>query len=219
MTRFAALITWGLDLQTGKLIRAEQAQRRPGKGRYRCLDERCGRDLTVARSKHGRQHFRHFRNAHAESCVFYSAGGAQTRHSAAQLLLKTLFTEALKLRTAMPLLLFNTPAGPQTVLPFIVAATAETEWTCPQTGRRADVALLDAAGQPVLLIEVWHTHAVDADKERDFAAYFWIEVEANQVLSAQNVLHVRNHGNLPEMLALAWKQYELFGVVQSAGSG
>lgn len=75
-----------------------------------------------------------------------------------------------------------------------------------------DLALLDRCGQPILLVEVWHTHAVDSDKRRDLTPYWWIEVEANQVLSETDTLNIRSHDNLPAQLALAWEQFELFRV-------
>lgn len=96
------------------------------------------------------------------------------------------------------------------VLPFVQAYEVVMEWRCPQSGRRVDLALLDQSGRPVLLVEVWHTHAVDGDKGNDLADYWWIEVEANEVLSDTDKLYIRNHDNLPPQLALAWEQFELF---------
>lgn len=214
MSRTPARITWALDIQAGKLVKADRAEHRPGKGRYRCLDERCSRDLTVARSKQGRQHFRHFRNGHSEGCVFHDL--AKGKHEAAQRVLATLFAEALRRRTPMPLMVFNTPEGVQTVLPFIQAHEVVMEWRCPMTGRRVDLALLDQSGLPVLLVEVWHTHAVDGEKRNDLTSYWWIEVEANDVLADTDKLLVRNHDNLPPQLALAWEQFELFRLDASA---
>lgn len=203
-------ITWALDLAADTLVRAERAERRPGKGRYRCLDDRCCADLTVARSRLGRQHFRHFRNSHATGCAFHNLSKPQTQHKAAQLLLRTLFAEAMMCRIPMPVLVFNTPSGVQQVLPFVHARTVAVEWECPSTGRRADLALLDGGGAPILLIEVLHTHAVTSEKRRDLSGYWWIEVEAKQVLLDARRLIVRSHDNLPEMLALQWEQFELF---------
>lgn len=57
---------------------------------------------------------------------------------------------------------------------------------------------------------VWHTHRVDGDKRSDLTAYWWIEVEANDVLADADKLHICNHDNLPPKLALAWEQFELF---------
>lgn len=54
------------------------------------------------------------------------------------------------------------------------------------------------------------THAVDLDKQGDLSPYRWIEVEANQVLADPTALSIRNHGNLPETLSLAWEQFDLF---------
>ena len=157
-------------LNTGKWIKADRADRKPGKGRYRCLDGRCARDLTVARSKYGRQHFRHFRNSHAEGCVFQRMRSGQDTHKAAQVLLEALFSQALKRNIPMPLLVFDTANGRREVLPFISAAQVVTEWECPISKRKADVALLDEAGRAVLLVEVWHTHAVDLEKRNGFVA-------------------------------------------------
>lgn len=205
-------IMWALDLKTGKLVKADRAERKPGKGRYRCLDEKCGHDLTVARSKHGRLHFRHFRTGNAEGCAFHGPGKSQTQHRAAQVLLHVLLSEALKRRIPMPLFLFNTPSGLRTVLPFILASNVVMEWQCPQSDRRADLAILDAENRPVLLVEVFHTHAVDLPKRQDFSPYWWIEVEAKKVLADPERLDIRNHDNLPEYLALAWQQFELYVV-------
>lgn len=115
----------------------------------------------------------------------------------------------------MPLMVFNTPAGVRTVLPFVQAHEVVMEWRCPLSGRRVDLALLDQSGHPVLLVEVWHTHAVDDDKRSDLAAYWWIEVEAKEILLNPDVLIVRSHGNMPSQLALEWEQLSLL----AAGSG
>ncbi len=213
MKRTFSQINWAVDLNTGKWITADRADRKPGKGRYRCLDGRCGRDLTVARSKYGRQHFRHFRNSHAEGCVFQRLRSGQDTHKAAQVLLLTLFSEALKRNIPMPLLVFDTANGRREVLPFISAARVVTEWECPVSKRKADVALLDETGRAVLLVEVWHTHAVDLEKRIDLSPCWWIEVEASRVLADPTALIVRNHGNLPDALAMAWEQFQLFAVL------
>ena len=34
MSRTPARITWALDIQSGKLVKADRAEHRPGKGRY-----------------------------------------------------------------------------------------------------------------------------------------------------------------------------------------
>lgn len=73
------------------------------------------------------------------------------------------------------------------------------------------MAFLDATGHPVLLIEICNPHAVDIEKRNDLSPCWWAEVEANQVLKETGILTIRNHDNLPEELALAWQQFELFG--------
>ena len=89
----------------------------------------------------------------------------------------------------------------------------DKEWECPISKRKADVALLDEAGRVVLLVEIWHTHAVDREKQHDLSPYWWIEVEASRVLADPTALIVRNHGNLPDALALAWEQFKLFPIL------
>ena len=76
----------------------------------------------------------------------------------------------------MPMFVFDTANGRREVLPFISAAQVVTEWECPISKRKADVALLDDEGRAVLLVEVWHTHAVDLEKRMDLSPYWWIEV-------------------------------------------
>jgi hypothetical protein len=68
-------------------------------------------------------------------------------------------------------------------------------------------------GRALLLVEVWHTHAVDHEKHQDLSPYWWIEVEASRVLADPTALIVRNHGNLPDALAMAWEQLQLFAVL------
>jgi hypothetical protein len=109
----------------------------------------------------------------------------------------------------MPLLVFDSANGRREVLPFISAVRVASEWECPVTGRRADIALLDESQRALLLVEVWHTNAVKHEKRQDLAQYWWIEVEAGQVLADPTKLHVRNHGNLPQALSLAWEQLPL----------
>lgn len=212
MPSFPARISWAMDVKSGRLIRADRAERKPGRGCYLCLDDKCKQDLTVARSKRGRLHFKHFRNSNGEHCAFHGAGKKPTRHEAAKFLLSILLDHALKGHTPMPLFLFHTPTEIRSVSPFISARSLVTEWQCPLSDRRVDIAILDSERQPVLLIEVFHTHAVDIEKRRDLSHYWWIEVEANNVLADHTQLMIRNHGNLPECLSLLWQQLELFPV-------
>ncbi|HNA87598.1 MAG TPA: hypothetical protein PLB04_18635 [Nitrospira sp.] len=110
----------------------------------------------------------------------------------------------------MPLLVFETPAQVVTVLPFIAGARVVTEWICPLRHRRPDVAVLDRFDEPVLLIEVFHTHTVDRKKRLDLTPYWWIEVGAPDVLKDPLRLVVREHGNFPYDLDVLGHQDELF---------
>lgn len=210
MPSFRAQVHLARDLQTGKLVSADRAIPKPGKGRYQCLDDRCRRSLTVARSKYGRLHFKHFRDGNLEGCRFHGHPKSRQQHTEAQLLLWVLFNEALQRKAPMPVLLFKTPSGEFPVLPFITGQQIVREWTCPLKHRRADLAILDRFGDPVLLIEVFHTHAVDGNKRLDLSPYWWIEVGARDVLENPFRLNVLDHGNLPYEFEILGHQAEFF---------
>lgn len=187
MRKSAAHIHLSRDLQTGRLIQADRAERRPG-----------------------RLYFRHFRGGSSKGCTFAQRQNSRSRHAAAQNLLCTVLREALARRTAMPYLQFMTPHGIRTAIPLIIAQTVKTEWTCPNTGRRADIAVLDANGEPVVLIEVFHSHAVDGNKRKDLGCYWWIEIGADEFLKKPEVLNVLASGNLPYAFEILGHQADLF---------
>lgn len=201
-------IPWAIDMKTGEWLRADRAVYRGERGRYRCTDKHCDRELTVARSKRGRQHFKHFRNSGAEGCVFGHHGASV--HKPAIRLLSARFSEAMAGNVPMPLFQFSTPSGPRLILPFIRACNVFEEWVCPRSGRRADLALFDGEGTPVLLIEVCYSNAVNGDKRQDLTGYWWIEVEARHVLEDVDTLNIVAHGGLPRMLAATWEEQSLF---------
>lgn len=59
--------------------------------------------------------------------------------------------------------------------------------------RRADVALLDDAGEVLAAIEVFETHAVDDQKRIDLAHLRWFEVSAESVLSGETWSVLQDH--------------------------
>lgn len=191
------------EVASGNVIRALEAHHLPPKGTYRCLDPLCQGDLNVCERPKGsgRFYFRHRACEIGTRCGFHSTNArTQRRHDAAQHLLSVILNEALNKRLPMPILAFPTPGGVRHVVPFIVADSVRTEWVCRNTGRRADIALLDKHQQPVLLIEVFHTHAVDRNKREDFSRHWWIEIEANEIIANQEILPVCHAGNLPFVL-------------------
>lgn len=188
------------EVASGAIIRAYEAQHLPPNGTYQCLDPLCGGDLNVCERPRGsgRFYFRHRVSKLGTRCGFHSTNaGSHKRHDAAQHLLSVILTEALHKRLPMPTLAFPTPGGLRHVLPFVLAREVRKEWVCARSGRRADLALLDEHQQPVLLIEVFHTHAVDRDKRLDLSPYWWIEIDANEIIADQETLPVRHAGNLP----------------------
>ena len=99
-------IPWAIDTKTGEWLRADRAVYRGERGRYRCTDKHCDREITVARSKRGRQHFKHFRNSGADGCGFGHHGTGV--HQTATRLLAARFSEAMAGHVPTPLLLFST---------------------------------------------------------------------------------------------------------------
>ena len=110
----------------------------------------------------------------------------------------------------MPVFLFKTPEGIQRILPFILGERVVTEWTCPLKRRRADIAILDRLGDPLLLIEVFHTHAVNGNKRLDLSPYWWIQVSAREVMDTPFQLNILDHGNLPYEFEVLGHQSEMF---------
>jgi len=72
------------------------------------------------------------------------------------------------------------------------------------------VVILDASDNPVLVIEIKHTHGVNDQKCKDFVNCWWIEVDAHDVIKNDFVLKVRAHGNLPYQFELLGHQNQLF---------
>lgn len=203
------------DIASGHLIRAEYAQHLPPPGTYRCLDPRCGGDLTVYERPRGsgNHYFRHRVDATSVNCGLHSSHNrSPRRHEAAKHVLAEVFHEVVAHREPMPLLSVIVAGGRKDVAIFARPARVETEWTCPATRRRADIALLDRNGDPILLVEIYHSHAVDGNKRQDLSAYDWIEVEANEVLDDVDLLRVRHAGGLPYVLDPDTQQRPLPGM-------
>lgn len=200
MNRCSASIPWGYDTVDGERVSADRADYTAVNGRYRC--PRCEKDLSLIRTARNRQFFRHVRSEWARG----RAGETQHRQAIMRLV------EALLARRdsgrVLLSLVFST-AGHRRFEFILSAASVQPEWRCPDSGRRIDLALLDTHGQPSLLIEVKHTHAVDAQKRGDLVPHLWIEVDAEDVLAGSDVLYVREHGNFPPAWSGEWLQATL----------
>ena len=212
MGGLSSLIPMARDVRSGRIIKPDQATLRPERGRYICLDPKCHRELTVAVSKYGKVHFRHYRNSGSATCLF-SGRSSRSQHEVAKQLLLVLLREAIQHRAPMPMFEFNVLSGQKTVIPFLLADEVRAEWNCSDINRRPDIAIL-YKGEPVLLIEIFHTHAVDQFKKLDLDRYWWIEMAAIDVLNNPWNLNVRAHGNLPYELEVRGNQEELFSSQQ-----
>lgn len=208
MVGLSSLIPMARDARDDKLIKPDRATLRAERGRYICLDPKCHRELTVAVSKYGKVHFRHYRNSGSATCLF-SCRSSRSQHEAAKQLLLVLLGEAIQRRAPMPMFEFNLLSGQKTVIPFLLADEVRAEWNCSDINRRPDIAIL-YKGEPVLFIEIFHTHAVDQFKKLDLDRYWWIEIAAIDVLINPWSLNVRAHGNLPYELEVRGHQEELF---------
>ena len=76
----------------------------------------------------------------------------------------------------MPIFQLNTKHGLKEIVPFFPNFIVKTEW--PLGKRFIDVAILDCYNNPILLIEVLHTHKVCQEKAADIDQYPWIEIKA-----------------------------------------
>lgn len=207
------------DAQTGEVLTADDALHLPPEGTYQCLDPHCEGDLNVCRwpKRPGHFYFRHRAETASETCGFHAGNaGTPRRHEAAKHLLAIVLREAIHHRMPMPLLEFPGSGTPRHVLPLLCAAEVVCEWTCQRTGRRSDIAVLDSHCDAVLLVEVFHTHAVDRDKKRDYLNYWWVEIDANAIIANHERLPVRHSGNLPYGLAPGTHQRTLPGMRQCA---
>jgi len=215
MRSAASRILLAREVATGQLLKADIARHLPPEGTYRCLDPNCGGDLNVCQwpRRPGHFYFRHRTTSASAHCGFHSSNARTTRrHAAAQHLLAVVLNEAIHHREPMPLLAFQVAGATRHVLPLLNATRVVTEWACRRTGKRADIALLDRHEEPVLLIEVFHTHAVDRNKVRAYTDYWWIEIEANAIIANYERLPVLHCGNLPYVLAPETQQRSLPGV-------
>lgn len=210
MGNWHPLISHARDCLTGRYVQADRAEQHPGRGRYECLDPRCHSDLTVAKSRRGRLHFRHFRSLNSTPCIFRQRTRSQTPHLQAQYVLCALLNDALHRRTPMPYLQFETPTGIQKAIPIVLGAKAVTEWTCPDTGRRTDIAVLDDSDAPVFIVEIVHTNGVNSSKRQDLRHHWWIEISAKEFLEKPSVLNVLAFGNLPYEWEILGRQMGLF---------
>lgn len=201
------------DVSNGHPLRAREALYPAKEGLYECLDPKCGGSLNVVRR--GRTvYFRHNPGKATENCGFshYHCKSFR-RHDAAQFLLATVLREAIEFRMALPVLRVEHAGKSVFTTLCMNATTVCTEWTSPSINRRADIALLDKYGDPVLLIEIFHTHAVDHNKRLDLSKSRWFEVGANDVISDYEHLVVRHHGNvLPYIFDPNYQQLSLNGM-------
>lgn len=158
----------------GERVRPEDGTTGP----FTCPDCKTGVSLRRAHMREGSPVRAHFAHRPAIDCGFSYGEGEL------HLLAKGVAATAVNERR--PVALLRACARCQRIteqrMPERVAR-ATLEYRLP-SGRRADVALLDQAGELLAIIEVLESHAVDAVKRADLVGLRWCEIQARDIVAA-----------------------------------
>ena len=179
-----------IDVERNTYIKAHEADSHAPKGRYICRDTNCNK--PVKRILRGTTCF--FRHYPEEGSVSHSKN--HELHTRAIDEIRNQFVNVKKYGLTMPIFQLNTKQGTKEIVPFFPNFIVKTEW--PLGKRFIDVAILDCYNNPILLIEVLHTHKVCQEKAADIDQYPWIEIRAKSILSNQRVLKVERHHRFPQ---------------------
>lgn len=166
---FELAVPYGLD-PDGAEVRPSDAHRGTA---YVCPDSGCGGELIYRSGPLVQPHFAH--KVASERCDFWHETEAHLR--AKQLVVRLIAAGApveLVRRCA------ECDGKVSQQLPRGIAA-ASLEYLLP-SGLRADVALLGPGGAPRAIVEIYPTHAVDAEKAAALADLPWIELQAEELL-------------------------------------
>lgn len=148
-------------------------------GQFSCPD--CGTPVSLRRAhvRDGVSVRAHFTHRPSVTCGFSHGEGEL------HLLAKRVLRDAVVERRGVTLVRGCRGCGRTSDqrLPERVVS-ASLEHTLP-SGRRADVALFDAEGALLAVVEVRETHAVDDIKRADLAGLRWCEIEARQIIASQ----------------------------------
>ena len=180
-----------IDLERNTYIKAHEADSHARKGRYICRDTKCNKPVKKILLDNNTCFFRHYPDAgrlsHSKSHELHTRAIHEIRNQ---------FENIKKYGLTMPTFLLNTKQGPKEIVPFLSNFIVKTEW--PLGKRFIDVAILDAYYNPILLIEVLHTHKVCQEKAADIDQYPWVEIKAKSIISNQRVLKIERHHRFPQ---------------------
>lgn len=179
-----------IDVDQNIYVKAHEADSHAPKGRYICRDTNCNK--PVKRVLRGTTCF--FRHYPEEGSVSHSK--SHELHTRAIDEIRNQFVNVKKYGLTMPIFQLNTKQGTKEIVPFLSNFIVKTEWSLGK--RFIDVAILDSYNNPILLIEVLHTHKVCQEKAADIDQYPWIEIRAKSILSNQRVLKVERHHRFPQ---------------------
>ena len=210
MANLSQAIPYAINTQTKRRIKPEEASAGTCKGHYECHVPDCRKPVFLSISKYGRAHFKHYPEDDISTIPGNHHPKSQDIHTRAKLLIKDIFLNGLAKRAPMPRLIFETPHGIEKILPFLTNCSVKNEFNLGTSNRKIDLAIIDNEGIPVLLLEVNHKHPLDIAKIQDLKQYWWIEVDAKDVLQDPTNLIVRRHCNFPYEIELLGVQNILF---------
>lgn len=194
-------IPFAIHKSSRQIVAIAKANINAPKGTYECCVNNCKAQLNVVKSKYGRPFFKHYPNSKSNK---HCSSKSQDRHTKAKLLIRDSIKNAIDHRAPMPILIFQTPNREHEVHPFFAHANVLCEYKI--NNRRIDVAVLDSLGNPLLLIEVKDKHAIDPIKEIDLQNFWWIEVNAKEVLTYPGRLIIHRHKNFSAEYELGYQQ-------------
>lgn len=179
-----------IDLESGRYIKAYEANPHAEKGRYICRDPKCKKPVKRV-LRNTTCFFRHYpeegNTAHKKS---------HELHSRAINEIKNQFDNFKHSRLSMPTFLLETSQGRKEIVPFLGNFEVRTEWQLGE--RKIDVAITDDYNNPLLLIEVLNTHKISNDKSIDINDFPWVEIKATSIVQNQRVLKVERHNRFPQ---------------------
>lgn len=164
-------------------MRPEDASAPP----FRCLDCHTFVSRRRAHLRRGAPVRAHFAHHPETGCAFSEGEGELHLHA------KRRVKEVVEARTEVTLIRHcrGCDVEGRQQLPERVA-TASLEHRL-ESGRRADVALLDSTGTVLAVVEVLETHSVDQNKRIDLANVPWCEIRAQEILDGNTWRLVQDH--------------------------
>jgi len=141
----------------------------------------CRKPLFLKTGKVRRWHFSHYSETDERGCSF---GGEGQIHITAKHSVFIAVKEGIRdLRQRPQIRSVCATCGGDVWQPMPRRiCNCDTEGRVPGSGRKLDVALLDADGALVAGVEIFNTHRVGAEKEEELKGIPWMELDAREVI-------------------------------------